>query len=59
MDENMNTMQARKVCSNDDDDDNAHNDPTAFDLSNNSNDITDTSVVLVTFPLTQVKLKIS
>jgi hypothetical protein len=55
----MNTMQARKVCSNDDDDDNAHNDPTAFDLSNNSNDITDTYVVLVTFPLTQVKLKIS
>jgi hypothetical protein len=45
MDENMNTMQASKVCSNDDDDNNANNDPTAFDLSSNSNDITDTSAV--------------
>jgi hypothetical protein len=45
MDENVNTMQASKVCSNDDDDNNANNDPTAFDLSSNSNDITDTSAV--------------
>jgi hypothetical protein len=42
MDEIVNTKQASKVHSNDDDDNNAHNDPTAFDQSSKTNNITNT-----------------
>jgi hypothetical protein len=55
MDENFNTIQARIVCSNDDDNDNAHHAPTAFNHASNANNITDTSIVLVTFPLLKIR----
>jgi hypothetical protein len=55
MDENVNTNQARKVCSNDDYDDDARNDPTTFYYVSNANDITDTSIVIVIFPLFNIR----
>jgi hypothetical protein len=51
MDENFNTMHACIVCSTDDDNDDARHAPTAFNHASNANNITDTSIVLVTFPL--------
>jgi hypothetical protein len=55
MDENFNTNQARKIHSNDDDNDNARHDPTAFNHASNANNITNTSIVLVTFPLLNIR----
>jgi hypothetical protein len=55
MDENFNTMQASIVCSTDDDNDDARHAPTAFNHSSNANNITDTSIVLVTFPLLNIR----
>jgi hypothetical protein len=55
MDENFNTMHAHIVCSTDDDNDDAHHAPTAFNhAASNANNITDTSIVLVTFPLLNI-----
>jgi hypothetical protein len=51
MDENFNTMHACIVCSTDDDNDDARHAPTAFNHASNANNITDTSIVLVTYPL--------
>jgi hypothetical protein len=55
MDENFNTMHARIVGSTDDDIDDAHHAPTAFNHASNANNITDTSIVLVTFPLLNIR----
>jgi hypothetical protein len=55
MDENFNTIQACKVRSNDDDNDDAHHAPTAFNHASKANNITDTSIVLVTFPLLNIR----
>jgi hypothetical protein len=58
MDENFNTNQARKVRSNDDDNNDAcqhRHAPTAFNHASNANNITDTSIVLVTFPLLSIR----
>jgi hypothetical protein len=55
MDENFNTMHAHIVCSTDDDNDNARHAPTAFNHASNANNITDTSIVLVTFPLLNIR----
>jgi hypothetical protein len=51
MDENFNTMHARIVHSTDDDNDDSRHAPTAFNHASNANNITDTSIVLVRFPL--------
>ena len=51
----VNTKQAHKVHSNDDYDDNARNDPTTFNHASNANDITDTSILLVIFPLLNIR----
>jgi hypothetical protein len=52
MDENFNTMHAHIVCSTDD----ARHAPTAFNhAASNANNITDTSIVLVTFPLLNIR----
>jgi hypothetical protein len=55
MDENFNTMHARIVHSTDDDNDDARHAPTAFNHASNANNITDTSIVLVTFPLLNIR----
>jgi hypothetical protein len=55
MDENFNTMHAHIVHSTDDDDDNASHAPTAFNHASNANNITNTSIVLVTFPLLNIR----
>jgi hypothetical protein len=55
MDENFNTNQARKVSSNDDDNDDACHDHTTFNHASNANNITDTSIVLVTFPMLNIR----
>jgi hypothetical protein len=55
MDENFNTMHARIVHSTDDDNDDARHAPTTFNHASNANNITDTSTVLVTFPLLNVR----
>jgi hypothetical protein len=39
----------------DDDNDDARNAPTTFNHSSNANNITDTSIVLVTFPLLNIR----
>jgi hypothetical protein len=54
-DENFNTMHARIVCSTDDDNDNVHHAPTAFNYASNANNISNTSIVLVTFPLLNIR----
>jgi hypothetical protein len=55
MDENANTKQAHKVHSNDDNDINACNDANAFNHASNANDITDTSILPVIFPLLNIR----
>jgi hypothetical protein len=55
MDENFNTMHACIVCSNDEDNDDTRNAPTAFNHASNANNINDTSIVLVTFPLLNIR----
>ncbi len=55
MDENFNTMHAHIVCSTDDDNDHARHVPTNFNHASNANNITDTSIVLVTFPLLNIR----
>jgi hypothetical protein len=55
MDENFNKMHARIVCSTDDDNDDARHAPTAFNHASNANNIADTSIVLVTFPLLNIR----
>jgi hypothetical protein len=55
MDENANTKQAHKVHSNDDNDINARNDANAFNHASNANDITNTSILLVIFPLLNIR----
>jgi hypothetical protein len=54
MDENFNTMHACIVRSTDDDNDDACHAPTTFNHVN-ANNITDTSIVLVTFPLLNIR----
>ena len=53
--ENFNTMHARIVHSTDDDNDDACHAPTSFHHASNANNITDTSIVLVTFPLLNIR----
>jgi hypothetical protein len=55
MDENVNTIQACNVHSNDDDNNDACHAPTAFNHASNAINITDTSIVLVTFPLLNIR----
>jgi hypothetical protein len=55
MDENFNTMHARIVHSTDDDNDDAHHAPTAVNHASNANNITKISIVLVTFPLLNIR----
>jgi hypothetical protein len=55
MDENFNTMHAHIVCSTDDDNDHARHVPTNFNHASNANNITETSIVLVTFPLLNIR----
>jgi hypothetical protein len=55
MDENFNTMHAQIVCSTDDDNDDARNAPTTFNHASNANNITNTSIALVTFPLLNIR----
>jgi hypothetical protein len=55
MDENFNTMHARIVRSTDDDKYDARHAPTTFNHASNANNTTDTSIVLVTFPLLNIR----
>jgi hypothetical protein len=55
MDENFNTIQAREVHSNDDDNDTARHAPTTFNHASNAKNITNTSIVLVTFLLLNIR----
>jgi hypothetical protein len=55
MNENFNTMHARIVHSTDDDNDNACHAPTTFNHAFNANNTTNTSIVLVTFPLLNIR----
>jgi hypothetical protein len=55
MDENFNTMHARIVCVTDDDNAAACHALTAFNHASNANNITNTSIVLVTFPLLNIR----
>jgi hypothetical protein len=53
--ENYNTVHARIVCSTDDDNNDACHAPTTFNQASNANNITDTSIVFVTFPLLNIR----
>jgi hypothetical protein len=53
--ENFTTMHACIVHSTDDNNDNARHAPTSFHHASNANNITDTSIVLVTFPLLNIR----
>jgi hypothetical protein len=55
MDENFNTMHARIVHFTDDDNDDARHAPTAFNHASNANNITDTSIALVTSSLLNIR----
>jgi hypothetical protein len=55
MDKNFNTIQACKVHSNDDDNNDDCHAPTAFKHASTANNITDSSIVLVTFPLLNIR----
>jgi hypothetical protein len=55
MDENFNTMHACIVHSTDDDNDDGCHAPTAFNHASNANNIIDTFIVLVTFPLLNIR----
>ena len=48
-------MHASVVHSTDDDNDDASHAPTTFNHASNANNITDTSIVLVTFPLLNIR----
>jgi hypothetical protein len=55
MDENFYAMHACIVHSTDDDNNDAHHAPTAVNHASNANNITNTSIVLVTFPLLNIR----